>query len=261
VTGRARGAPDVSVVIPVRDGEALLPAAVDSVRRQSWPPREIVVVDDGSTDGTAALARRLGPDVRLVQQPPRGLPATRNHGLRVARGELIAYLDSDDEWTERKLEWLVPVLDGHPEIDVVLGHTQRMWSVPADAGAAARTERTEPELALHLGAAVCRRRAFDRFGAFDETYSHSDDWDWFMRVREGGGVIVVHPEVTLLYRRHGKNLSNDVVRGTADLVQTLRRSLARRRAAGGALDSLPELPSLRAYLAQPAVDRPARSDC
>jgi glycosyltransferase involved in cell wall biosynthesis len=242
----------VSVVIPVRDGEAFLAAAVASAQRQSWPPGEIVIVDDGSTDGTAALARRLGAGVRLVQQPPRGLPATRNHGLRAARGELIAYLDADDLWTERKLEWLVPVLRDHPEIDVVLGHTRRMWSAPAHPGGPPRTRLTEPELALHLGAAVCRRRAFERFGAFDETFSHSDDWDWFMRVREGGGVIVVHPEVTLHYRRHGKNLSNEVGRGTADLVHTLRKSLARRRAASGAPGSLPDLPALDAYLARDA---------
>ncbi len=242
------GAPAVSVVIPVRDGEAFLAAAVASVRRQTWPPPEIVVVDDGSTDGTAALAERLGADVRLVRQPPRGLPATRNQGLRAARGELIAYLDADDEWTEDKLELCVPVLRAHPEIDVVLGHTRRMWAARAEPGAPARTRFTEPELALQLGAAVVRRSTFERFGAFDETFTVADDWDWFMRVREGGGVVVVRPEVTLHYRRHGKNLSNDVRGGVADLVGTLRKSLGRRRAAGGAVGSLPDLPSLADHL-------------
>src|SRR5262249_38270783 len=160
---------------------------------------EIVVVDDGSTDDSAFLAESLGPPVRLVRQPHRGLAAAHNRGLAAAAGELIAFLDCDDLWTEDKLEIQLAILREHPGIDIVLGHTRRMWMEAGGDGTLAR-RLSDPTLALSLGAALIRRAVFDTVGRFDEALTHSDDWDWFMRARELGVCVVVHQEVTILYR-------------------------------------------------------------
>ena len=247
--------PCVSTVIVVHNGERYLAEAVASVRRQSPAPIEIVIVDDGSTDGTVALAERLGSDIRLVRQPHSGVTISRNRGIEAARGDLIAFLDCDDVWTDAKLATQVPILRDHAEIQVALGYTRRMWADPERDGAPSETHLTEAELALHLGAALIRRSTFESVGPFDEAVSRAEDWDWFMRVRERGLPVVVHPEVTLLYRRHGANMTNDAPLGRAALVRKIHRSNGRRRAGGGDAGSLPNLPSLEQYLRERAEAR------
>lgn len=236
------------MIIPVHNGKRYLHEAIASVRRQSIAPIEIVIVDDGSTDGTAEVAETLGSDIRLIRQPHSGVTISRNRGIRTAGGELIAFLDCDDVWTDDKLATQVPILLEHSDIQIALGHTRRMWTPPARDGAPSGVCLTEPELALHLGAALIRRSIFERIDAFDETVSHAEDWDWFMRVRERGLTVVVHPEVMLLYRRHGDNMSNDEPVTRAALVRMIHRSLERRRSQGGDLAPLPDLPSLEQYL-------------
>src|SRR5262245_31044681 len=152
----AMASAEVSLIIPVRNGERYLPEAIASVRRQSIAPIEIVIVDDGSTDGTAAVALTLGSDIRLIRQPHSGVTISRNRAIQAARGTLIAFLDCDDVWTDDKLATQVPILLEHPEIQIALGHIRRMWTTPA-ADATGGVRLTEPELALHLGAALIRR--------------------------------------------------------------------------------------------------------
>jgi glycosyltransferase involved in cell wall biosynthesis len=237
----------VSVIIPVHNGEAYLAEAIASARRQSPAPLEIIIVDDGSTDGTSVLIEALGPDLRVIHQPHSGVTVSRNRGLRAARGDLIAFLDCDDVWTDDKLATQVPLLLEHADIQIALSHTRRMWRSAAAGAASSDLHLTEPELALHLGAALIRRTAFERIGPFDETLPRAEDWDWFMRARERGDLVVVHPEVTLLYRRHGGNMSNEPETATS-LVELLRRSIGRRRSQDGQATSLPDLLSLDTFL-------------
>jgi glycosyltransferase involved in cell wall biosynthesis len=238
--------PLVTAIIPVFNGEKYLREAVDSIRRQRHPRLEIVVVDDGSADGSAALAEGLGSPVRLVRQPHRGLAAAHNRGVAAAAGDLIAFLDCDDVWTEEKLSVQLALLREHPGIDIVLGHTRRMWMAPSGEEGTPTRHVSEPVLALALGAALVRRPVLDAVGPFDETITHSDDWDWFMRAREAGVRLVVHPEVTVLYRRHGENMTNQVEASRLSFAKMLQKSIARRRAQGTP-GSLPDLPTLEDY--------------
>src|ERR1043166_1854397 len=117
-TGGPRGAgPLVSVVLPTYNRAHTLARAVRSVLAQSHRHLEIVVVDDGSTDATVALVQKLAledPRVRLVQQANRGPAAARNTGVRQARGEFVAFQDSDDEWLVEKLERQLAALERSP---------------------------------------------------------------------------------------------------------------------------------------------------
>ena len=115
--------PLVSVIVPAYNAARFLPHAVESIRRQDYLPLEIVIVDDGSTDDTAEVARDLGSDIRYVYQPNAGPAAARNRGLEQARRELIAFLDADDEWPPDKLRIQVGRLLAEPELDVVTGRT------------------------------------------------------------------------------------------------------------------------------------------
>jgi glycosyltransferase involved in cell wall biosynthesis len=109
----------VSVIIPVRDGERYLAEAIESVLRQTCPVLEVIVVDNGSKDRSRRVAEQFGGPVQVVSEPIPGAARARNAGLRVASGELVAFLDADDLWKPSKLAKQAGVLDRQPEIDLV----------------------------------------------------------------------------------------------------------------------------------------------
>ena len=109
-------APRVSVVIPTYNRAGCLPRAIDSVLAQTFDDYEIIVIDDGSSDNTSEVLAAYGDRVCVVKQVNQGVSAARNHGIRVARGEFVAFLDSDDEWLPRKLEAQVQYLNSHSDV-------------------------------------------------------------------------------------------------------------------------------------------------
>ena len=231
--------PFLSVVIPCYNAARLLSEAVASVRAQQYEPLEILIVDDGSTDATAQMAPGLGPEVRYFRQQNRGPSAARNLGLRQARGELIAPIDADDLWPEGKLELQVSRLLAEPELDLVSGRV-RYVELPGGRIPDLQFEGADRILAgIHIGAAVYRRRAFERVGLYDESMRYSEDHDWFLRAREAGLKMLVLADVTLLYRMHGSNMTRHVP--NRDQIQTLlmHKSLQRRRRAGSGAGELP----------------------
>lgn len=230
--------PLVSVIVPVYNGDRFLAEAVDSIQRQDYGRLEIVVVDDGSTDGTPAVASRLAGEVRYVRQDNAGTPAARNTGLRVARGTLIGFLDADDLWTDRKLAIQVPQLMEPSAAEIVLGYTEVASLAGGEVnGRAARP----PAPLLTLGAALVRRSAFRRAGLFDETLRYCDDVDWFLRAKEAGLSLRIHDDLVQVYRRHDRNLTNDRDLDRRSFVAVLKRSLDRRRRAGA--ESVEPLPA------------------
>jgi glycosyltransferase involved in cell wall biosynthesis len=223
--------PFISVIVPAHNAARFLGETLRSVLAQGYEPLEVLVIDDGSTDGTAAIAEAFGAPVRCVRQAASGGPAApRNRGVGLARGEVIAFLDADDLWPPDRLAVQVPHL-ADPSMEIVLGHTRRFWAAPGSD----RFDRfTGPELAMKLCAALVRRSALDRIGGFDESLRICDDWDWFMRARELGIGIRVHPEVSILYRRHDANVTTDEAAGNREFMRILKRSLDRRRGGGEA---------------------------
>jgi glycosyltransferase involved in cell wall biosynthesis len=228
-------APLVSVIIPVLNGERFLAAAVASVQRQRYPSIEVIVVDDGSTDSTAAVADSLGAGVRCIRQANAGPPAARNRGLEEARGALIAFLDADDLWAENKLEVQSERLFGDPELDVVMGTTQLFRPRTATEGPTVAGEaEPAPVLLLSLGSALFRREVFDRVGRFDPSQRMDDDVDWFLRALEAGARILPLPHVVQYYRRHDRNITNAREVDRRFFLIALKKSLDRRRQAPGA---------------------------
>ena len=229
--------PLVSVVIPVYNGDRFLRDAIDSIRAQSYRPLEIIVVDDGSTDATRAVASHRAGEVQYVHQENAGTPAARNTGLRMAQGTLIGFLDADDLWTDRKLASQVPRLMEAPAVEVILGYTEVAALVAVeDRGRAA----SRPAPLLTLGAALVRTSSFRKVGFFDETLRYCDDVDWFLRAKEAGLSLRIHDDVVQVYRRHDQNLTNQRDLDRRSFVSVLKRSLDRRRRAGdGSVQPLP----------------------
>jgi glycosyltransferase involved in cell wall biosynthesis len=238
-------APLVSVIIPVWNGAEFLPDALSSILEQRYRPIEILVVDDGSTDDTAKVAAQYQNQIRYIALPHQGLPATRNRGLEHAQGELIAFLDVDDLWVDSKLELQIAHLNKNPSVLVVLGHTQLMRLVGPDSDVRHFEAWGTPTLALSFGAALIRRNVFEQIGGLDQALWGSEDLDWFMRVREHGIQMQIHPEVVQFYRRHTKNMTNDQDMSKQDVLKMLKHSLARRSTQEGQAESLPALDTRR----------------
>jgi glycosyltransferase involved in cell wall biosynthesis len=232
-----RAAPLVSAIIPVFNGERYVGDAIESVLAQHYEPVEIIVVDDGSTDGTARVLDRYGTAIRRLLQPNAGPAAARNRGIEAASGDLVAFLDADDIWPATKLARQVARLRRDPTLDVVLGRIKyvalegtRLPNMPYE-------DAIEHTLAsVHVGSGLYRMRAFDRVGGFDERLTLTEDHDWFLRARELGVRIRIMRDVTLEYRLHRNNMTRG--HETRDFVMTrvLKNSLDRRRARGGPIE-------------------------
>jgi glycosyltransferase involved in cell wall biosynthesis len=232
----------VSVVIPVYNGEAFLHEAISSALHQTVTPREIIVIDDGSTDRTFQIASGFGPPVLCYRQEHQGPPAARNCGIERATSEWIGLLDSDDVWPNNSLELQLNQAATDPTVQVVAGYA-RLWThsegilLPQPSGIG-----EEPRLFLGWGSVLIRKSLFSRLGMLNAQFLCCDDWDWFMRARELGIRMHIHNGLVLHYRRHGQNLTNNHALNNRFVIKMLKQSLDRRRAAGGeAVHSLPSL--------------------
>jgi glycosyltransferase involved in cell wall biosynthesis len=230
--GASRPEPDdgISCVVPVHDGERYLGAAIDSILAQTHCPLEVIVVDNGSADASAAIARAFGDPVRVIEQEDRGPPGGRNTGIRAARFPLLAFLDADDLFRPAKLERQLARLRARPELDVSLCTAENFWE-PGLSAEQARYEQLGRTRATHaFGTMLARREVFARVGMIDESRIYGDQIDWFMRAAEAGVVIEILPEVLMSRRMHGASLSHRM--GDIDpYLELVSERLARRRAA------------------------------
>lgn len=214
VTTRVAG---VSVVIPTFDRARVLPRALESVMAQSRPPTEVVVVDDGSTDGTAELVADRFPTTRLIRQANRGVSAARNRGIEAAAGEWIALLDSDDEWRPEKLEKQLDALQAQPELRIC--HTGEIWirrgrrvnprQIHAKHGGWI-FRQCLPLCAMSPSSIVIHRSVFEEVGLFDEQLPACEDYDLWLRICHRYPVLLVDEPLVVKHGGHDDQLSTRI---------------------------------------------------
>ena len=218
--------PLVSVVVAAYNGERFLAEALESVFRQDYHPFEVVFVDDGSTDRTAEIARSF--PVSYLYQENQGLPAARNAGLRVARGELVAFADDDDVLPPSKLGIQARYLSEHPDLGCVLGRQE--WLV--EEGIEPPQLKPDPIFGvpggIQLVSAMFRRTVLDELDGFDPSYRYAEDRDLFVRMRERGVEIAVLPDIVLHKRLHGSNMTMNQPE-SHPLLRSLKEKLDRDR--------------------------------
>lgn len=214
-----------SVIVPAYNAEQFIGEALDSAFAQDYEPTEVIVVDDGSTDQTAQIARRYG--VRLLQQPNGGAAAARNAGLAVAQGEYIAILDADDIWPSDRLTVMVTALE-RSAAEIVIGLSD-IFTSPGELVPAHFPYGVKSPAPGHLTALMARRSVYELVGNYDEDLRHAEDVDWFMRAREAGAAVDTIERVVTRHRIHARNLTRDRATGQRDTLRVLRASIARRR--------------------------------
>jgi glycosyltransferase involved in cell wall biosynthesis len=228
--------PLVSAIIPTYNRRDDIVYAVSSVVAQTYPAArlEIIVVDDGGTDDTAELLRRLwGDRVQVLQKPNGGVASARNHGLAAARGEYLAFLDSDDEWFPSKIEKQVAFLATHPGFGMVLTDVEliiegraglelyrRRPHIPED-GYVLRWVLRSPMLVPP--SVMLSRAVYEDIGGFDESLPTAEDLDFHLRVARRWPIGVIEEPLTLV-RRSDKGLSG-LSRSDEDQYLVVRRFL------------------------------------
>lgn len=207
----------VSVVIPAYNAERTLGATIDSVLGQTFRDIEVVVVDDGSADRTAAQAASYGTPVRVITTPNQGVAQARNTGIDEAVGEFVAFLDADDLWLPDKVERQVALLDSRPAAGVsTTGHMrvrddtlEPLAHVPAeDPADVCATLLLRSQVAGNLSTPIVRRDLATAT-RFDPRFSQSADWDFFLRLALATEFAVI-PDPLILYRASATSMSTDI---------------------------------------------------
>ena len=230
-------APLVSVIIPVLNGEAYLDEALASIPADAGGRVETIVVDDGSTDGTAELVRRHR-GVRYFYQVKAGIGAARNAGLSLAGGAFIAFLDADDYWLPGKLCLQLAVLRAQPRTDMVFGHIRQFHSPELSQSERERIRCPDGAMPAELPSTMlCRRAVFDRVGLFETRWKVGQDVDWIMRARACGLRSVMLAETVYMRRLHTKNNGNTRSEDFGDRLKIIKAMLDRRRAQATASDA------------------------
>ena len=219
----------MSVIIPVFNREQYLEEALASVRLQGRGDIEIVVVDDGSEDRSVEIARAFAGPVQVIEQEHKGAGAARNKAIAAARGQILAFLDSDDIWAPEKLNKQVAVLAQDPSVMIVTGMIREFLSpeISTDTGTRPPAERA----AGHVASAVTvRRTAAEAIGPFREDVVLGEWADWWIRGTELGLPTVMLPDVVAHRRIHRSNLGLVAADRRLDYVSVIKASLDRRRA-------------------------------
>jgi len=219
----------ISVIIPVYNGEKYLAEAIESVLSQECHPYEIIIVDDGSTDSTSAIAAKYD-SVKYICQPHSGLPATLNSGVAAARGDFFAFLDADDVWVKDKLTYQMAVFRQDPNLDMVFGYAQEFLS-PEISDLEAEKVQVKPgkNPGYLKGALLIKKTSFLRVGLFDDTWVVGDFIEWYKRALEIYLSSMMLPNVVLKRRVHTNNLSIRESDAQKDYVRILKVALDRQR--------------------------------
>jgi glycosyltransferase involved in cell wall biosynthesis len=226
--------PLISCIVPVFNGERYLAEAVESILKQSYRSLKIIVVDDGSTDGTPTVINQFGEQVCYLRQSNAGPAAARNLGLTIAEGEFVAFLDADDLWHPEKLQRQMARFRVSPELDYCIAHVQNFW-IPEliEEEARFRDHRiSRPLPGYSTGTLLARRALFTTVGQFNPTIKHADDTEWFLRAAETGASMEILSDVLLYRRLPQNNISRLKASNSRDqYLQILKTALDRRRKA------------------------------
>ncbi|MFZ4555516.1 MAG: glycosyltransferase family 2 protein [Pseudanabaena sp.] len=221
--------PMISVIIPFYNRDRYLAEAIESVLNQTYANTELILVDDGSTDKSAAIARSY--PVKYHYQTNMGIGAARNAGISLATGDFFAFLDSDDIWTRDKLAKQMAAFEANPNLEAVFGYAQNFFSPELDAEFIAKIRCDDKPISSTLsGAILIKRQAFLRIGMFDVNLKVGIDVAWAIRAMEQKLQQIILPDV--VYHRRIHKTNNGIVNQdyVGERMRVLKAKLDRQRA-------------------------------
>lgn len=201
--------PLVSVVMPCFNAARYVRAAIDSIMLQSEMALEIVFVDDGSTDDSAAIAQSYAPVLRYIRQDNAGISAARNAGIEAARGDMLAFLDADDVWTPGSLATRWQALQSAPSPACVFGALEAFYSeeLSSEQRGSFSSRGESPSAARFPGTMLMARTDFLKVGLFDRNLPVGEMIAWLAMAERAGVHFVTIDDLVLRRRLHGENTS------------------------------------------------------
>lgn len=222
--------PLVSIIIPVYNGQAYLSEAINSVLDQTYKSIQVIVIDDGSTDGSGDIAQSFMGSIEYYYQSNQGTAAARNFGVQMSKGALLAFLDQDDLWLENKLNLQVSAFKADTRTDIVFGQVKQFVSPEMD-----EQFRKNIFCPPHLmpgflpSAMLIKRESFFRTGLFESVWQIGEWADWYARASEQELKKTMIPELVTLRRIHSGNKGITQRESLNEYIQILKASLDRRR--------------------------------
>jgi GT2 family glycosyltransferase len=208
----------ISVVIPAYNRSGCIGRALESVKAQGIPDLEVILGDDASTDSTVELATGILPGIKVARLPSnQGASSARNAALKLAKGDLIAFLDSDDEWLPGKLSSQTKFLEEHPEVGLCgSGHllmSQDGGSIhyPGNNPADWRKELHVAESFHGASTSVVRREVLESVGLFDERLRVLEDWDWLLRISQKYPIHVLPEQFAIIHENNPSDADQTAV--------------------------------------------------
>jgi glycosyltransferase involved in cell wall biosynthesis len=228
---KSKSKPLVSVIIPVYNCERYLAQAIEGVLAQTYHPVEVIVLDDGSTDNSATVAKSFDSSVRYCYQKNSGCAAARNRGIKLARGTFLAFLDADDLWLEDKLMLQMDAFKEAPELDIVFGQVKQFHSPEVDESVKAKIHcPSELMPGLIPSTVLIRRDVFFRVGLFNTNLKSAEFADWYLRATELRLKVKIVSDLVTRRRLHNANMGIINRQHRNDFALALKASLDRRRA-------------------------------
>jgi glycosyltransferase involved in cell wall biosynthesis len=243
--------PSLTVIVPARNAMPFLAETVDSIFAQKACPIQLLLVDDGSTDGTVEFVSQLGsPEIKVLSLGGLGPSAARNAGIRAAQSDLLVFVDADDIWPPGALAALLAALDRDPSAQFARGRIRNFRGSTSGE----RRFITPPYRFINVGSCLWRRSLFDQIGMFDEDLRLCEDLDLMLRCWENDIPKIEIDDVVLHYRRHPASMTHGLRPGTFGTLQGYKKHLERIRS--GAFDpNAPRIHSYGPYMGTPPQDQ------
>lgn len=219
----------ISVIIPLYNAEEYISEALESVLNQTISPLEIIVVDDGSTDNGAEVAKKTAPDCILITQKNKGIGGARNAGIKKAGGDFFAFLDADDIWPGNHLKVLLSALEENESLDFVSGHVQQFLQEENEELSARIPEGQEIMPGYVAGASLIKKDVFDEVGLFNEELTLAEFVDWHSRAKDAGFTHKMIDDIVLKRRIHSTNIGVQKREKLHDYTKVLMASIKRKR--------------------------------
>jgi len=224
--------PDVSVIVPAYNSAELIRESIDSALRQQQVTCEVIVVDDGSTDGTWEVLQSYGDRIRSIRQSNQGAYYARNAAAAIATGEWLAFLDADDVWADDKLAKQLQL--AAPQVGLIysdcanLDASGRVTGRTSDAAALVEGRIFEPLLTnnfLSTSTVLIRRKVFEELGGFATEIKGCADWDMWLRYAASDREVRVHPDALASYRWHAGQMSKSFEARQRNRLQVIERAV------------------------------------
>jgi glycosyltransferase involved in cell wall biosynthesis len=219
----------VSVIVPVFNGEKYIEETLEAILNQDYTSKEVIVVDDGSEDGSSEIIQTFS-EVKYIYQENSGVPVARNRGLREAKGEFIAFSDQDDLWKKHKLSDQVNYLLDNPEAEYVICKRKVFLEPGLTPPSWLRKELLDSEnVDYSPSSLVARASAFQEIGMFNTEVENASDVDWLFKAKDAGIGKGVIEKVLYLKRIHENNHSRRVKELHREYLTLIRQSIKKQK--------------------------------